>query len=574
MGSSGEEKRLSSDTLAPRFENRFSTQTLIENHLSVESLSIVPENTPSLEVPSEPKKALVKKPSKLENRLSEASTLFAVEAPKYLKKDNVEVKERDVKRLSDPDAFFDLEAQNIAPLPPKSQHPVVRNFRHKILGVYRRLFSFVFLANLAAFIWYCYTWSADPTVTSLSTVAIAIVVNLFITTLFRTDYFINFLYTTVLWVPHWLPLFFRRRLAKVYEFGGVHSGAGVATAVWAIFFTVQITRAFVLHVPYVDLAPVVFTYLLIALLVAIIVAAHPAIRRSRHNHFECIHRFCGWGALALFWILAMLLTRSASQAASQSFAKTLFTGPVIYFLFATTFLTILPWLHLRHLACYAQVLSPHAVRLYFPAPKMGPVEGIRISTNPLFEWHSFAAIPTGTKIGRRQQLLPTARVMQPGPQYSIIVSRAGDWTTNAISGGDQQLLRRYWIRGVPVRGVALVVRLFRRAVIVTTGSGIGPALSMLAGRDTVPCRLVWSTPSPEKTYGQQVLDEVKNADPEAVIWDTKKNGRPDMIKLTWEAFSSFGAEAVVVISNPKLTEAVVYGMESRGVPAFGPIFDS
>ena len=205
---------------------------------------------------------------------------------------------------------------------------------------------------------------------------------------------------------------------------------------------------------------------------------------------------------------------------------------------------------------------------------MGPVEGVRISTSPLWEWHSFAAIPTQTAISPRQQDLPTARVMHPGPRYSIIVSRAGDWTNNAISGHDAQPLRRYWIRGVPVRGVALVVRLFKRAVIVTTGSGIGPALSMLAGREKTPCRLVWSTPNPEKTYGKQVLQEVRNADPDAIIWDTKKSGRPDMIKLTWEAYATFGAEAVVVISNPKLTEAVVYGMESRGVPAFGPIFDS
>lgn len=569
-----EEKRLSSDALGSRRENRFSTQTLTENRFSVDSLSRVPENAPITQLLPEPQKILVKKQSKHEYRLSEASTIYVVEAPSYLKLGSAGVKGRELKRLSSPDAIFDLEAQEIAPLPPKSQHPVLRNFRHKILGVYRRLFSVVFLANLAAFIWYCIAWSAHPTLTSLSTVAIAIAVNLFVATLFRTDYFINFLYTTVLWVPHSLPLFVRRRLAKVYEFGGVHSGAGVATAIWAIFFTVQITRAIVLQVPHVGVAPVVFTYLLIALLVAIIVAAHPAFRRSSHNHFECIHRFCGWGALALFWILAMLLTNSTSQAASESFARTLFMGPIVYFLFATTFLTILPWLHLRQLACYAQVLSPHAVRLYFPAPKMGPVEGVRISTDPLFEWHSFAAIPTGTKIGRCQQLLPTARVMQPGPQYSIIVSRAGDWTTNAISGDHQQLLRRYWIRGIPVRGVALVVRLFRRAVIVTTGSGIGPALSMLAGRDTVPCRLVWSTPNPEQTYGQQVLDEVKNADPDAVVWDTKKKGRPDMIKLAWEAFSTFNAEAVIVISNPKLTEAVVYGMESRGIPAFGPIFDS
>ena len=37
---------------------------------------------------------------------------------------------------------------------------------------------------------------------------------------------------------------------------------------------------------------------------------------------------------------------------------------------------------------------------------------------------------------------------------------------------------------------------------------------------------------------------------------------------------AFNAEAVVVISNQPLTDKVVYGMMSRGIPAFGAIWDS
>lgn len=36
----------------------------------------------------------------------------------------------------------------------------------------------------------------------------------------------------------------------------------------------------------------------------------------------------------------------------------------------------------------------------------------------------------------------------------------------------------------------------------------------------------------------------------------------------------FNAEAVCVISNQKLTRKIVYGMTSRGIPAFGAIWDS
>jgi hypothetical protein len=55
--------------------------------------------------------------------------------------------------------------------------------------------------------------------------------------------------------------------------------------------------------------------------------------------------------------------------------------------------------------------------------------------------------------------------------------------------------------------------------------------------------------------------------------DTKKQGRPDMVKLTLRLASDFDAEAVCIISNQKLTQKVVYGCVSRGIPAFGAIWD-
>jgi len=56
--------------------------------------------------------------------------------------------------------------------------------------------------------------------------------------------------------------------------------------------------------------------------------------------------------------------------------------------------------------------------------------------------------------------------------------------------------------------------------------------------------------------------------------DTRVHGKPDMIKLTYRMVKEFDAEAVCIISNQKLTRKVVYGMMSRGIPAFGAIWDS
>lgn len=72
----------------------------------------------------------------------------------------------------------------------------------------------------------------------------------------------------------------------------------------------------------------------------------------------------------------------------------------------------------------------------------------------------------------------------------------------------------------------------------------------------------------------KILNMVKKADPDVWICDTRKLGRPDMVACTYKLVVESGAEAVFIISNPKLTRKVVYGMESRGIPAYGAIFDS
>ena len=60
----------------------------------------------------------------------------------------------------------------------------------------------------------------------------------------------------------------------------------------------------------------------------------------------------------------------------------------------------------------------------------------------------------------------------------------------------------------------------------------------------------------------------------SVRLDTRKHGRPDMVKLAYRMYKDFDAEAVCVISNQRLTQKVVYGLMSRGIPAFGAIWDS
>jgi ferredoxin-NADP reductase len=122
-------------------------------------------------------------------------------------------------------------------------------------------------------------------------------------------------------------------------------------------------------------------------------------------------------------------------------------------------------------------------------------------------------------------------------------------------------------------GVLHVAKLFHRIVLIATGSGIGPCLAVMKAGE-VDCRVLWSTRSPRKTYGDLIVDEVLEVDRNAVIYDTGKGGRPDVLKMAYSLYVESKSEAVVIISNPALTEQVVFGMESRGVPAYGAIWDS
>jgi len=174
------------------------------------------------------------------------------------------------------------------------------------------------------------------------------------------------------------------------------------------------------------------------------------------------------------------------------------------------------------------------------------------------EWHAFATIP---------DVDPESGAITG---FSVVVSNAGDWTKKQIMNPTE---RKLWVRGAPLHGLLYTSRLFKKIVIVATGSGIGPCLSLMFAKAT-PLRILWSTRDPEKTYGPGVVAEVLRADPNAVIWNTSEKGYPDIVQETYQLVHEGEAEAVFVISNPKVTEKVVFGMQTRGIPAYGAIFDS
>lgn len=446
-----------------------------------------------------------------------------------------------------------IPPQDMQLLPYKRERRIWRRLRHNLINVYQRLFSVVFIANMIAFIVLLAKYrNARPSGPPLSDIATAASANILCAILIRQENVINSLYWIFRLTPTSWPLRIRRTIAKFYHFGGVHSGCGVSAATWFILFTALITRNYVSG-SFNEPAIMAITYILLILFLSICIFAIPKFRIFSHNSFEAVHRFGGWTAVGLFWVEILLVSNAESKVpGSESLGIIVIKAPAFWILLVITFFIILPWVRLRKVEAFPEVLSNHVVRIYFKYMKIGPVLGIRITHNPLKEWHAFASIPEAD-----------------GSAFSLIVSDAGDWTRDQIVNPKSH----YWIRGIPTTGVLRMAEVFKRVVIVTTGSGIGPCLSMLIGHP-LDCRILWSTPNPVQTYGESIVEYVAKADPKAMIINTRASGRPDMVALTYHLFLETGAEAVFCISNPELTRKVVYGMESRGVPAYGPIWDS
>src|SRR6185312_15584007 len=267
--------------------------------------------------------------------------------------------------------------------------------------------------------------------------------------------------------------------------------------------------------------------------------ALPRLRAKEHDRFELTHRFCGWTALVLVWLNTLMFADSAASS---------------WLVVASVVMAVWPWLLLRRVPVSWERPSSHAVILRLDhgvPPAVGTTRPI--SRRPFVGWHHFANVPGA-----------------PGTSgYRMLVSRAGDWTGDLIDEPPTHV----WVRGIPAAGVANVRKLFTKVVIVATGSGIGPVLGHLMDT-SVPARLVWVTKNPRLTYGDAFVDEIEAAQPDAMVWDTGARGKPDVLQLAYAAYIESGAEAVICVSNRAVTSEVVHGLERRGIPAFGPIWDS
>ncbi|MDY7103313.1 MAG: hypothetical protein S0880_19185 [Actinomycetota bacterium] len=388
--------------------------------------------------------------------------------------------------------------------------------------------------------------------TALDALAALSLVNVTAAVLMRQQLVLNLLYGLVGRGSTTWPLWVRWSVSKVHHVGGIHAGAAIAATGWLCAFTATAFVTGARHPDAVTTLTLVLCSVLVVLVVTVTIGAAPIVRARAHNVFEFTHRWGGWTAVGVFWVLTVHL--AVEGRGDDSALAAVASDWHVWVLALVTLSIASPWLRLRRVPITVERPSPHVAIVELDhgvTPSFSAA--VAISRSPLREWHPFATI---TRPGRSG--------------YRLVISRAGDWTGRFIDDPPTHV----WVRGMPVVApMAKAAMLYERVVYVATGSGIGPLLGQILS-ERVPGKLVWSTRDPRKTYGDALVDEVHAAAPHAVIWDTTALGKPDLTQLAVDAVRDFDAEAVLVVSNKPTTFRLVHDLERRGIPAFGPIFDS
>jgi hypothetical protein len=182
------------------------------------------------------------------------------------------------------------------------------------------------------------------------------------------------------------PLAIRRHCARVFHIGGIHSGCALAAIAW---YTISvIASSLELAKPsydrHVSLAPTVISYIVLAIFLTIGATSHPQFRAKYHNIWEMTHRYGGWTSLALLWAQTLLATKDAHP--DLAVAHAYLRSSSIWLLAVATAAIIFPWLFLRKVEVRSEVLSQHAVRLWFDYTTPAVGTAVRLAERPLVDW--------------------------------------------------------------------------------------------------------------------------------------------------------------------------------------------
>ncbi|KAK1404224.1 adenylate-forming reductase 03009 [Heracleum sosnowskyi] len=417
-----------------------------------------------------------------------------------------------------------------------------------LFTVYKRLFIVSLLLNiiglaLAATDYFTYG-RRKPAVFSIG--------NILALTLCRNEAFLRcvFWLAVKLFGRAWIPLWIKTLTTSFLQsLGGIHSGCGVSSIIWllyAIILTIQHREKSSLLI-----ISVAFSILFFILLSSL--AAFPLVRHLHHNVFERIHRFAGWLALVLVWLFVVLTLSYEPSSKLYDFSLFEYVKALeLWLTLVITCLIILPWLTVKRVQVRVSSPSGQASIIKFEGGVKAGLLG-RISPSPFSEWHAFGIISDGKD------------------EHMMLAGAVGDFTTSLVSNPPTHL----WVRTLHFTGLPYLVSLYKKVVLVATGSGICVFLSFLMQPSSTEVCLVWVAKGVEQNFGTEIMKYVSGFPKDKVIvHDTGVLGRPNVAEMSVDAAKKWKAEVVIVTSNPEGSRDVVHACKASGIPAFGPIWDS
>ncbi|KAL9667934.1 hypothetical protein QQ045_002304 [Rhodiola kirilowii] len=418
-----------------------------------------------------------------------------------------------------------------------------------LFTVYKRLFFVSFVLNMTGLVLAAtgrFSYGRNrPALFSIG--------NILALTLCRTEAVLRLLFwlAVALLGHHWVPLRIKTMTTSLLQsLGGIHSGCGVSSVAWLVYALVLTLKN------RADSSPEIIgvASAILGLLCLSCLAAFPLVRHLHHNVFERTHRFTGWSALGLLW--AFIILTIAYDPLTKTYKSGLWSKLVkqqeFWLTSAITILIILPWLTVRRVPVRVSAPSTHASIIKFNGGVKSGILG-RISPSPFSEWHAFGIISDNKT------------------EHMMLAGAVGDFTKSLVANPPTHL----WVRSVHFAGLPYLTNMYNKAVLVATGSGICVFLSFLLQPCSADVCVVWVAKGIEQNFGKEIKEWMSGHPKDKVIvHDTAVLGRPNVSEMTVEAAKRWGAEVVIVTSNPEGSRDVVNACQDAGIAAFGPIWDS
>ncbi|KAK3170500.1 hypothetical protein Dsin_032531 [Dipteronia sinensis] len=415
--------------------------------------------------------------------------------------------------------------------------------------VYKRLFAVCLTLNITGLV----LAATGNFPYARNRAALFSIANIFALTLCRSEAFLRVVFWLAVKVlgRSWVPLPIKTATTSLLQsLGGIHSSCGVSSVAWLVYALVLTLK----NRANTSSEIIIVASAILCLLCLSCLAAFPLVRYLHHNVFERFHRFAGWTSLALLWVFVVLTISydPKTKSYSNQLGSRLIKQEEFWFTLAITVLIIIPWLTVRRVPVKISAPSGHASIIKFEGGVKTGILG-RISPSPLSEWHAFGIISDGKS------------------EHMMLAGAVGDFTKSLVSNPPSHL----WVRQVHFAGLPYLTNMYDRVLLVATGSGICVFLSFLLQPSRANVCVLWVAKGIEQNFGKEI-EGMMNMQPndKVIVHDTAVLGRPNVSQMSVDAAKTFGAEVVIVTSNPEGSRDVVNKCKASGIAAFGPIWDS